>query len=583
MGSWGTRRCTEHESSGSSPSRNWFFCRKPPIRSMVMPALFCIGLFARPALAAFPQGVNSNPGNGLAPSLGAVRDLEQFDRVAMGSALRLVASQKALLRAVARRSEKTAILQFYQNREWQPAWIEKGTFNPRARAIIDKISRADEEGLNAEEYLLPDGSFGEKIAMSPIAIAEAEIRLSVAMLRYVIHLQAGRIDPRKISRLITSQPEKPDTNAALNSLALAANPVAILESFSPPHEGYRRLKRQLAELRKSGAKAEPVEPIEPGKSLKLGMSGPRVGQLRKRLKIAAADVADTIKFDDALFEAVKTYQKAADLKVDGIAGKKTIGHLNANISGDPIADIIANMERWRWLPRDLGPYHVRVNVPEFAVRIMDKGEVRHQTRVVVGKPANPTPIFSDEMEYIVVNPYWNVPYSIAKKELLPKIRANPARFMRAKGYQVVSRGRVISPRAVNWRGVNLKSVRIRQKPGKRNALGQVKFMFPNKHAVYLHDTPSKSLFDKKMRAFSHGCVRVHNPMEFADALLSKDTKINGERLRRAVGGKQKHYNLSSHIPVHLTYFTVDVNAAGEMVRFGDIYGHHRKVLEALDL
>lgn len=583
MGSRGTYGCSEHVSPGSVPSLTRFCSSKSAAKSFVLSALFCAGLLAQPAFAAFPHGASGDLGNGVASSLGAVRDIEQFDKVAMGSALRLFASQKALLKAIAKKSEKTAILQFYDGREWQPAWIEKGTFNPRARAIIDKISRADEEGLKAEDYPLPDAAFGEKIAMSPIAIADAEIRLSVAILRYVIHLQTGRIDPRKISRLITFQPEKPDTNAALNSLALAANPVAILDSFSPPHEGYRKLKEQLAKLRQSGAKAEPVEPIELGASLKLGMSGPRVGQLRTRLKVASAEVADTIKFDDALFEAVKSYQKAADLVVDGIAGKKTIGHLNAHIPGDPIADIIANMERWRWLPRDLGSYHVHVNVPEFTVRIMDAGKVSHQTRVVVGRPANPTPIFSDEMEYIVVNPYWNVPYSIAKKELLPKIKANPARFMRAKGYQVVSRGRVISPRAVNWRGVNLRSVRIRQKPGKRNALGQVKFMFPNQHAVYLHDTPSKSLFDKEMRAYSHGCVRVHNPMEFADALLAKDAKFNGKRLRKAVGGKQKHYNLSHHIPVHLTYFTVAVDETGAMVRFADIYGHHRKMLEVLDL
>ncbi|MEP3276778.1 MAG: L,D-transpeptidase family protein [Stappiaceae bacterium] len=556
---------------------------KPSLKRIGLTAVLGFGIFAQPALAVFSNDQHARLGHGLASSSGPVRNVEHFDRVAMGSALRILANQKTILKAFARKSENATVLQFYEEREWQPAWIEGGTFNLRARAIIDKISRAEEEGLDPEDYSLPDGSFGEAIGMSPIAIAEAEMRLSVAVLRYVIHLQTGRVDPRKISRLITSKPQKPDTIAALNSLALTANPVAVLESFSPPHPGYLKLKMLLAKLRLSNLPVEPMEPIASGKSLKLGMSGPRVAHLRKRLKIAAANVGDTIKYDEALFSAVKSFQESADLTVDGIAGAKTIARLNATIPGDPIADVIANMERWRWLPRDLGSYHVHVNIPEFTVRIMDDGAISHQTRVVVGKPANQTPIFSDEMEYIVVNPYWNVPRSIATKELLPKIRANPSRFMRAKGYQVVSRGRVVHPRSINWRGVNMRSIRIRQKPGARNALGQVKFMFPNKHAVYLHDTPSKSLFNKTVRAFSHGCVRVLNPMEFADALLSMETKLNGKRLRKAIGGKQKHYNLSDHIPVHLTYFTVAVNDDGDMQRFGDIYGHHRKLLDALNL
>ena len=252
----------------------------------------------------------------------------------------------------------------------------------------------------------------------------------------------------------------------------------------------------------------------------------------------------------------------------------------ATAGGKPnprIGDIIANMERWRWLPADLGDAHVMVNIPSFQLQMKRAGRTVFETRVVVGKPQTPTPIFSHQMEYLVVNPYWNVPPSIALKEYLPLLQKNPA-ALQARGLQVVSRGKVVDPASVDWSRIG-RSVAIRQPPGERNALGHIKFMFPNDHAVYLHDTPSRGLFSTARRAYSHGCVRVQNPFALA-ALVSG---MGEGRLRGMVGGGERRLDLSDNVHVHLAYFTLETGEDGSLVAREDIYGHHRKTKALLGL
>ena len=270
----------------------------------------------------------------------------------------------------------------------------------------------------------------------------------------------------------------------------------------------------------------------------------------------------------------------SNLHADGIVGPRTRAILNGASQQSEVVALITNMERWRWMPRDLGAFNVIVNVPEFRLRVMSDGQSVHETRVVVGKPKNPTPLFSDEIEHIVVNPYWNVPASILRKEMLPSARSNPS-FFSQNGYQVLAssggRTRIVDPWSVNWNYVNPATIRIRQPPGPRNALGRIKFLFPNRHAVYLHDTPSKNLFERITRAFSHGCVRVQNPMEFADALLVHEPKWNADRLRALFGGKQQWVNLKTHVPIHLAYFTARIDDDGTLARITDIYGYDTKL------
>ncbi|WP_306027939.1 murein L,D-transpeptidase [Stappia sp. MMSF_3263] len=298
---------------------------------------------------------------------------------------------------------------------------------------------------------------------------------------------------------------------------------------------------------------------------------------------AVADATDEDLFDADVKAAVLAFQSDNGLHPDGVVGPRTLLALNAvSDDGMAVSDIVANLERWRWMPRELGAFHIFVNIPEFKARLFRDGAQVYETRVVVGKSSNQTPVFSDVMDHVIVNPYWNVPYSIASEELLPSIAADPS-YLARKNYEVVAGGRVINAGAVDWASVNLRSVRIRQRPGGGNALGQIKFMFPNRHSVYLHDTPSKSLFARPSRAFSHGCVRVQDPFDFADALLQLDPNWNAAKLKAMVGGSEKRVDLTKSVPVHLAYFTAFVDEAGKLQRRPDIYGHNAVLTKALEI
>ncbi len=289
-------------------------------------------------------------------------------------------------------------------------------------------------------------------------------------------------------------------------------------------------------------------------------------------------------YDELVDAAVKAFQESAGLKPDGIIGPATLGRLNA-AADNHIDTILVNMERWRWMPEHLGDFYVRVNIPNFNLDIYKNGKVFYTTRIVVGQPAKQTPIFSDEIEYVDVNPVWNVPESIAVKEMLPDIQADPGKAL--NGYQVFAniggRFRAVDPWTVDWRNVDMRKIQIKQPPGEKNALGSIKFMFPNPYAVYLHDTPSKGLFQKDYRAFSHGCMRVMNPWDFAASLLTYDPNVSAEGLKKLVGGPERQINLTRHIPVHITYFTAWVDDSGKLQLRADIYHHDAEMEKAFGL
>jgi murein L,D-transpeptidase YcbB/YkuD len=325
--------------------------------------------------------------------------------------------------------------------------------------------------------------------------------------------------------------------------------------------------------------------IAPGPVMKLGFSDPRVPTLRVRLGVPEpVDAPSPKKFDEALAEAVKVFQEQAGLKGDGIVGRGTLAALNAD-ADDHVATIIANMERWRWMPEELGDFYVRVNIPNFNLDIYRDDVVVHTTRIVVGKSTNQTPIFSDEIEHVIVNPVWNVPSSIAIKEMLPEIQANPVSAL--AGYTVYAningRFQAVNPYMIDWRRVDMSKIQIKQPPGERNALGSIKFMFPNPFAVYLHDTPAKSLFKNDYRAESHGCMRVMDPWGFADALLANMPGVTTASLKKLVGGPERQVNLPQHIRVHITYFTAWVDADGKLEVRGDVYGHDARIAQLLGI
>jgi murein L,D-transpeptidase YcbB/YkuD len=264
-------------------------------------------------------------------------------------------------------------------------------------------------------------------------------------------------------------------------------------------------------------------------------------------------------------------------------GPATLAALNG---GAPVtrADIIANMERWRWMPRELGAFNVLVNIPEFRLTINRDGQPQFTTRVVVGTVKNQTPIFSDNIRHLVVNPYWNVPSSIIKGEVAPAVLRNPG-YIDSQNMDLLYNGTAVSPWQVDWSQVSTTNFpfRVRQRPGPGNALGQIKFLFPNKHDVYLHDTPSKSLFSRSLRAFSHGCVRVQDPMAFAEALMANEPNISRNSLEAMFGPSERWVNPQTQIPVHLAYFTLRVEADGTIRSYGDVYGHHAKLIAAMGL
>ncbi len=345
-------------------------------------------------------------------------------------------------------------------------------------------------GLDPASYATPH--FENRHYDDPAALAEADVAFTRAVARFVVHVASGSIVPTDISRLITLNPERPDVGEALWRLTQASSVADVIAEYEPPQPQYQLLKAKLAELQALGPDSERIV-VPEGKLLKPGMSDDRVALLRQRLKVEAAPETAADLYDDALVEAVRTFQQERDLSVDGIVGPSTLAVLNGRSREEDIAAIVANLERWRWMPRDLGKFHVIVNVPEFVARVVDDGSVVHETRVVVGKPTNRTPTFSNMIRFLIVNPYWNVPVSIVRNELLPEARAAQGGYFARHGYEVFAniggRMRQVSPGSVNWYAVGANSVRIRQVPGDHNALGRIKFMFPNQHSVYMHDTP----------------------------------------------------------------------------------------------
>jgi L,D-transpeptidase YcbB len=362
---------------------------------------------------------------------------------------------------------------------------------------------------------------------------------------------------------VTPKLSLPDAGEVLTKVSSAQDAGAALETYNPSQAGYRALKERLAQLRENHP-SQPSVRLPRGPILRVGMKDPRVPLIRARFNLAKDSDGQTI-YDERVASAVAAFQKEKGLPDTGVLNAQTVAALSGPSVALREAELISNMERWRWLPGDLGQRYIMVNVPEYRLQVVDRGSVIHQTRVIVGNEKSQTPIFSETMKYVVVNPSWTIPPSIMKKEILPAL-ANDPDYAARKGYKIIRRGNTIS---------------VQQPPGERNALGFLKFMFPNQHAVYLHDTPNRNLFSASKRAFSHGCIRVEKPFELAEEIM--DSKWTEEKLRALIGKGERYVYLSNPLPVHLTYFTLAVDEKGDMKTFDDIYGLDRKVMAALNL
>ena len=497
------------------------------------------------------------------------------------------------------RAEQKGVLDYYTDPEPHLLWVDDKGLTPRAKSVMEEIGKADDYGLRPSDYSLPNAD-GFDITGPGAAdrLADAEITLSLAALRYARDARGGRIEPLRLSPNLDPTLALPDPLEVMESIAFRADAAAYLRSFQPRQPQFEALRKALLAAR-GGPVRETVVNIPDGPTLKLGVEHEQVALLRTRLKIEARAAGKETRFDEAVEEAVKSFQAAHGAMPDGTVGPGTRRLLNRqhkpSSSRARIRKILLNMERWRWLPSDLGSFYVTANVPEFMLRVMDEAKPVFTTRMVVGKPDKQTPVFANEMQTIVFNPYWNVPNSIKTEELLPSIRGgggdwffggegggwDTSVFAR-NGLRVSLGGKEVDPSRLDWNRIDIRSLDVYQPPGPTNVLGTIKFLFPNKHAVYMHDTTQKVLFAKTIRAESHGCMRVQNPDQLALTLLKQVQGWSAAQVASAIrNSEDQQVALKQKIPVYINYFTLRVNDDGSISTFRDLYGHDSRMASAL--
>lgn len=467
--------------------------------------------------------------------------------------LRELIASKQFEKRVSGAPERKSIEAFYAARNFAPLWIEDGQPTERAKAVIARLKNAGADGLDPADYASGEFSGG--------ADANGELTLTVAVVDFARHLAVGRIAPRRVSAEVDYGDHTPDSGDVLKKISSARDIDAAFNSYDPPARGFRVLKAKLAELRAQAD--DDANRIPDGPAIKPGAKDARIPQLRERLRVKGK--AGDTTYDRALYNAVRRAQHNAGMKANGIVDGKTLALFNGPSRSQTIDRVLANMERWRWLPRDLGRTYVMVNVPDFTLNVVHDQRLVWHTKIVAGKPQTPTPLVSASMDQVIVNPSWYVPQSIIQNELLPAYETDPNIFERM-GLEVK-------------RGAD-GHINVVQPPGAANALGRIKFAFPNKFQVYLHDTPEKRLFNYSRRAFSHGCMRVEDPTKFGEVMLSLalgGPAPNSRQIHSMFGQEERTFKLAHRPMVHLTYQTAFVDDAGKLQLRDDIYGFDARI------
>ena len=484
------------------------------------------------------------------------------------------------------RQRREALEAYYQTFGGELLWLASS----RANALISRLKNAEADGLDPNDY--PSKQLATISATGPSAdkrgLAIIELYFSSAFLEYASDLKVGRFLPSKVDPNFFIESRTIDQQAALKDLAQTDSIDRFFDAWQPPGQRYAALRTVLAKYRALAAKGG-WNTVPLGESIKPGTSDPRIPAIRARLSltdVASGEVgtAEGQLYGNALVEVVKRFQARQGLEGDGVIGSTTIVAMNVPVQ-ERIKSIILAMERLRWMPENLGQQYLIVNIAGFELRRVNAGKVEERMAVVVGKPYHRTPVFSDRIRFLEFNPYWNVPPDIAVNEELPVLRRNPA-GLSAQGFEVVRGNQVSDPSSVDWSSVGPGHFpyQLRQRPGPNNALGRVKFMFPNPHNVYLHDSPARNLFERNVRAFSHGCIRLSRPLDLAEQVL----RVGGvqgwskERINDVVAStKNTVVNLREPLPVHITYLTAWADDGVANFR-QDIYGHDAKLLAALE-
>ncbi len=528
-----------------------------------------------------------------APVLVAVND-RNIPRTSTGDAttdpIRLaLADRETDIRATA--LIKKLVVEQYKSTDFQPLWVKDGALTARGAQVLTLLKASASEGLMQVQYLPPVLSgfdnVDDQIAGSTLAQAQLDVGLTVAAITYAQHVSGGVFDPALLSQYHDIKPETVDGKVALKVLSFSPFPAEYLKGLVPQHPAYFALK---AELGRMDDTTIVVSRFPAGPRVKPGQKDPRIIALRAVLAeeslIQPVEVTDTNRsklefLDKPLAKVLKSYQKSRGLKETGQLDEDTVAVLGGV---PPVGNrklIAINMERLRWMPRNLGNRHVLVNQASYSVDVFESNKLIWESNVIVGKPLTQTAVFSETMKSVVFNPSWGIPPSILINEYLPKLRRDP-NYLDKIGYQVVNlKGKLVKSKTIDWSTVGSDNLPgVLQPPGESNALGEVKFLFPNKHAIYMHDTPNRDLFVREKRNFSHGCVRVENPREFAQILLGWDAEDVAERID---GKESSTILLGNQVRVHLAYFTAWPSESGEIAYFGDAYERDKTLLAALNV
>ena len=472
-------------------------------------------------------------------------------------------------------------------------WTSEDGISERGRAMISALASADTVGLSPDDYLVAmptetaDPTDPEKGQRELMAF---EVALSAKVLTYVQDTVRGRIDPNKISGYYDFKRKGVNIAPVLDMLRKSPDVAAYLRNRDPKSPQFVALREELARLKAEDAEAgTQAITIAPGTLLKPGQSKPETAQVIGALKQVASEAVltqhsatltaytGTPDYTPELVAVVEQFQEEKGLKPDGVVGPATIRAMTGHSNAEKIAKLEVAMEALRWLPADLGSRYVFINAPAFEATYVNEGKEQFSMRVVVGSKANQTYFFQDQIQTVEFNPYWGVPKSIIVNEMLPKLRADPS-YLDRLGYEVSYGGRKVASSQVNWNATH--AVDVRQPPGGDNALGELKILFPNEHAIYMHDTPSKSYFNRDMRALSHGCVRLAEPRVMAAAVMGTTVEEIGKQI---ASGQNRAVQVPQKLPVYVSYFTAWPNKDGVIEYFDDVYSrddHTAKAFKA---
>lgn len=484
--------------------------------------------------------------------------------------------------AWSRQAAPEAVVEAFHAARPGPVWVAEGAtpaLGARGLIVRQALEAAGREGLSAADYALPATATAQQLDRA----------MTRVLLGYLTDLQAGRVAPHRADPALFLSRRAVDGPGLLNVVADSPGPARTIAGLAPGNPIYRRLRRLLSEYR-ALADAGGWAGVPAGGSLKPGMADPRIAAVRLRLAATGEytpPAAASDLYDGALEVAVRAFQRRHGLDADGVLGRRTVAALDIPVA-DRIRQIELNMERFRWMPDDLGDDHVFVNMAGFVLDYVMEGTTRLSMRVVVGRRFRETPVFSDTIRYLELNPNWTVPRKIAVEDLLPKIRRDPS-YLAAGGYQVLAATAVgwhpLDPASIDWWSVGAGRFpyRLRQLPGTSNALGQVKFMFPNRFDVYLHDTPAREAFRRSVRTLSSGCIRLEKPLTLAEALLRRDGQDPRMIAPILDSGRTTRVNLATPVPVHLTYLTAWIGEGGTVEFRDDVYGRDALLAKALGL